>query len=725
MFFGSGGGAAEMVPSDESNRASFILQDLASPAFPSFWSDPFCKRDFTRENLRRHLPRVAVAAVFHVTCLYINNVSQAWLQANIAGYYEDRWVPVHNETGPLTLWDWTFQTLPYVNTTAPANIMAGIPIAVALIRFCIVPGPRSLRWEIMQRVFVIWGLLWFWRGCTIIITPLPNPDHTCQAYISHPHNIWLEGFEFMPLIGHGDVTCQDVLFSGHTVALTMGCFTLMKYTLDAPWSPPPRAIAYHYISRILACTYMLVGYYFIIASHFHYTLDVLVGSVLCTLTFHGYHYFLQAAYAERNIPRYSFKRVLHWLEHYADDLRAERLLQEPPRAPASWRAVDGTQVEAKLAMAHAYGKGLVDGELPLVHTDPFGRDDFAALRWRCLRGGSTRDVEAPPTVTSTLAEAGTVRNISSSLRSLSRALVACLVFLLGNYMKCLAEAHMARYVTGYYASRWQPKPPETRNVTLWDAADQSLPEIKAGWTIYQLLVVAPDLFCIVRFLIIPGPMSLRWTLVKRILVIMGAIWFFRGLALFVTALPNPDTPCEPYAKNVNNIDSSIFLNALEILFVKEFSSTCADVFLSRHAVFLTLSCLTWVMYRERSPWRSYEVVPDDGYCNMLRIANVVISCSMVVLVCIGYFIILASRWDYTVDVLIVVLATILVWGLYHSMICSAWLPAPRLFSAPLCRFIRWFEVDAKDVKLWRNLARGGHGSAVQIFSEILTSVRES
>merc|ERR1712012_401597 len=65
--------------------------DLRRGEVPKVLSDPFCWRDFEADRLRMFLSRLAVAFVWFYFCAYVNNLAQAWLQANTPGFYESNW----------------------------------------------------------------------------------------------------------------------------------------------------------------------------------------------------------------------------------------------------------------------------------------------------------------------------------------------------------------------------------------------------------------------------------------------------------------------------------------------------------------------------------------------------------------------------------------------------------------------------------------------------------
>jgi len=298
---------------------------------PTLWSDPFGKKDF--KVLRKTLPQLSVSVFAYFGGVYINSLSQAWLQKNLGGYYDQ-----HKE---LDLWDFGYHNFPTFDMVFESvrfgkwsfvlnwpDLMAGLPTILMVIRFLVVPGPCSMRWVILRRLLTLSGVMFFLRAFSIVSTVLPNPDHTCVCRIGDDPctkedlaNIWLFAWQVFIMTA---VTCTDVLFSGHTVALTMSLMFLAKYSGMAPWFPVTLHAQQH--TRIpTTCTlnvvcmvFGIVGYSIIIGSRFHYTADVLLGFVLTLLVFHGYHQAIKAAFI--GSQKYH-SRAIRWFEEDALDMR--------------------------------------------------------------------------------------------------------------------------------------------------------------------------------------------------------------------------------------------------------------------------------------------------------------------------------------------------------------------------------------------------------------------
>jgi hypothetical protein len=311
--------------------------DRRGEEVPDFWKDPLGLKDFRQDKLRRALPKLAFAFSVWIVGLYFNNLCQAWLQKNMADYYATRWQPSHHKNNPVMLWDMGYTLLPNFPHSSITELVAqGAPILVVL-RFCVLPGPFSMRWTFLSRMFLLWGVLWALRAITIVSTVLPNPDESCKPRILFPDNIFKEALALMPSImfWRHDVTCQDVMFSGHTVCLTLGTL-LWAYFVDwAPWpqwaASSPAAV---FTFKFGLIANMLVGYYCIIASKLHYTADVLMASMLTILIFQGYHAALRSAFLRQDKGASFYRSPLHSFLVWFDEDAADVLLMKSNNIPS-------------------------------------------------------------------------------------------------------------------------------------------------------------------------------------------------------------------------------------------------------------------------------------------------------------------------------------------------------------------------------------------------------
>ena len=68
-----------------------------------------------------------------------------------------------------------------------------------------------------------------------------------------------------------------------------------------------------YLTSLFVWVFTIVGYLFIIATRFHYTVDVVLGFLLTVLTWKSYHYYIKTLAERRNII---ITRFFLWFEGY-------------------------------------------------------------------------------------------------------------------------------------------------------------------------------------------------------------------------------------------------------------------------------------------------------------------------------------------------------------------------------------------------------------------------
>jgi sphingomyelin synthase-related protein 1 len=135
------------------------------------------------------------------------------------------------------------------------------------------------------------------------------------------------------------VTCADVMYSGHTVNITLCAMTWHTYSHVVPLTKFDPICALRYgrsltdtdlphvrneigealrwtSLKIVIWSVASIGYILIIATHFHYTLDVFIGAVLAIVVFKFYLSFVRTAHLRDN----KFNRFFVWLEDGADDI---------------------------------------------------------------------------------------------------------------------------------------------------------------------------------------------------------------------------------------------------------------------------------------------------------------------------------------------------------------------------------------------------------------------
>ena len=128
----------------------------------------------------------------------------------------------------------------------------------------------------LRRMLFIMGFIYFLRAFCFFVTALPNPRPQCQ--LQYPTGYWTNYIVLVVKILTGQIaSCTDNIFSGHT---SMAIICLLTFHL--------------YQSRI----WVIIGAYVIafctifaiLATHLHYTVDVLIAIIVSSSIYLSYHY---------------------------------------------------------------------------------------------------------------------------------------------------------------------------------------------------------------------------------------------------------------------------------------------------------------------------------------------------------------------------------------------------------------------------------------------------
>ncbi|KAI9224331.1 hypothetical protein BC828DRAFT_412470 [Blastocladiella britannica] len=165
------------------------------------------------------------------------------------------------------------------------------------------------RLGLLRRYLISHGVLLIFRSITIISTTVPDPQLRC-ATREPAHTIFRQVNPFFP------DTCGDMIFSGHTVVLTMVGFAWHQYGPQ-----------YASVRRgIWAAS--LLGMVALVAARYHYTVDVLLSFGLTALVWLGYGVATQSP----DVMRHS--RILGFLERRSS---AELVTKWTRSAKRQWR----------------------------------------------------------------------------------------------------------------------------------------------------------------------------------------------------------------------------------------------------------------------------------------------------------------------------------------------------------------------------------------------------
>jgi len=145
---------------------------------------------------------------------------------------------------------------------------------------------HSHRLVILRRIWLLLGILYYYRALTMFVTVLPKSDETYTCMPRKNDTTALDyGKRVLTIISGGGLSingkhifCGDYIFSGHTMTLTMGYLVIKQYS-------PRRFILLHWASFLTS----LCGVIFLLLSRGHYTIDVLLAYYVTSRIWWVYH----------------------------------------------------------------------------------------------------------------------------------------------------------------------------------------------------------------------------------------------------------------------------------------------------------------------------------------------------------------------------------------------------------------------------------------------------
>ena len=161
---------------------------------------------------------------------------------------------------------------------------------------------QTYRLIIFRRVWLVLGIIYYYRAITMAVTVLPKPDmrYECRPRVEHLTGLIIVERVLTIISGGGlsingrHVLCCDYIFSGHTANLTL----ILSYLVAS------RAL--HTLSLLLS----VLGVTSLLLGRGHYTIDVVVAYYITTRLWWSYHLL-----AENNILQTASQH--NYLQHEA------------------------------------------------------------------------------------------------------------------------------------------------------------------------------------------------------------------------------------------------------------------------------------------------------------------------------------------------------------------------------------------------------------------------
>jgi hypothetical protein len=175
-------------------------------------------------------------------------------------------------------------------------------VGCTIVRFSPIFVSKSLSLVMLRRWAFLQGSLFWMRGISVALTRQSVPQEDCITTATG--NAWIEGFYIMTGV---HITCGDIMYSGHTAGITLCTLIWTHYSkgeefsiccgehrpfitpnLDAVGDPASCSL-----TSVVVWALAFTGFFFIIATHFHYSNDVFIGCIITQFVFKLYHYYIK------------------------------------------------------------------------------------------------------------------------------------------------------------------------------------------------------------------------------------------------------------------------------------------------------------------------------------------------------------------------------------------------------------------------------------------------
>lgn len=163
---------------------------------------------------------------------------------------------------------------------------------------------HPLRCIMFRRVTIIMSYLFWLRSTTVLLTGMPDPSPKCQEQFGSPSGyyksqpIFPRAFDrawtYM-LNPTNHITCGDMIFSGHTTVMMVVALVFYYYCREELMgdnvvfrklgAPKWTCAAIRWVVYLMT----IVGIASVVATRFHYSIDVFLAIYFSLNTFIGYH----------------------------------------------------------------------------------------------------------------------------------------------------------------------------------------------------------------------------------------------------------------------------------------------------------------------------------------------------------------------------------------------------------------------------------------------------
>merc|ERR1719187_1906612 len=182
-------------------------------------------------------------------------------------------------------------------------------LMISTISAVVVVMLHTHRLVILRRIWLLMGVLYYYRALSMFVTVLPKADET---YTCMPRKNDTTALDYtkriLTIISGGGLSingkhvyCGDYIFSGHTVTLTMGYLAIKQYS-------PSRFFLLHWASLITSFS----GVIFLLLARGHYSIDVVVAYWISSRLWWTYHTMANISHVKQSQEHNMFRGLWWW-----------------------------------------------------------------------------------------------------------------------------------------------------------------------------------------------------------------------------------------------------------------------------------------------------------------------------------------------------------------------------------------------------------------------------
>jgi hypothetical protein len=139
-------------------------------------------------------------------------------------------------------------------------------------------------YQIFCHIVSVYILLIYLRSLLLLLTSVPDPSPKCQQIIGkQPLSFFKIDYMYVlkqSISGFPEITCGDMIFSGHTLIYMITGMSYHTYFKQVP---------FYNLTKIFVFIFCGISSFSLIVTHMHYTIDVILACLFSIFIWIGTH----------------------------------------------------------------------------------------------------------------------------------------------------------------------------------------------------------------------------------------------------------------------------------------------------------------------------------------------------------------------------------------------------------------------------------------------------